>query len=432
MARTMKKFSAGGAQGRYDRRMADIEKDYAKAMKRKTGKDAEVAEAKRQQRIADAKDDLAKRTGADRTATRAAERTAESNLKKTRKYGAPQSVTKDPGPVANITETLSVPKMDSSIGAKPVVKKEADKPKPKPAATTPKRMGDQGFAYKKKDMPTTGKGVSTHYRYVRGGSNSGAAADGTAAQRLKNKGLETGRSGTGTSTTSTNKGGVNSGRSPGILSGFSFGETGGYRGRGNISVQPREARQTSSSNNAANDAAAATRLAAIKKAAEAPGASGVAKDRYKRAVSSGMYAKGGKMKKFAKGGSIPPQPTPAEKASDAKFRESIKNIKVTPEQGKILNKTGRKYAAGGVTKEMPTSKGMGSMNMAKGGKAKAKGKAKGNPFAATKFGAAMMKKGADAKGRAMPKFAKGGSIDGCAQRGKTKLKRVTMKKGGSC
>jgi hypothetical protein len=32
----------------------------------------------------------------------------------------------------------------------------------------------------------------------------------------------------------------------------------------------------------------------------------------------------------------------------------------------------------------------------------------------------------------MKKFAKGGSIDGCAQRGKTKTKQVTMKKGGSC
>lgn len=30
MARTMKKFSAGGAQGRYDRRMADIEKTTQK------------------------------------------------------------------------------------------------------------------------------------------------------------------------------------------------------------------------------------------------------------------------------------------------------------------------------------------------------------------------------------------------------------------
>jgi hypothetical protein len=51
---------------------------------------------------------------------------------------------------------------------------------------------------------------------------------------------------------------------------------------------------------------------------------------------------------------------------------------------------------------------------------------------ATKFGAAMKKKSADTKGRAMPKFAKGGSIDGCAVKGKTKTSMVKMKNGGSC
>jgi hypothetical protein len=59
--------------------------------------------------------------------------------------------------------------------------------------------------------------------------------------------------------------------------------------------------------------------------------------------------------------------------------------------------------------------------MAKGGKA------------ATKFGAAMKKKSADTKGRAMvkkcsggsmKKYAKGGSIDGIAKKGKTKGKVV--------
>jgi hypothetical protein len=92
----------------------------------------------------------------------------------------------------------------------------------------------------------------------------------------------------------------------------------------------------------------------------------------------------------------------------------------------------KKYAAGGVTKEMPSSKAMGSMNMAKGGKAKMKpaAKAKGKPFAATKFGAAMMKKSADTEGRAMKKFAKGGSIDGCSVKGKTKASMVKMARGG--
>jgi len=67
---------------------------------------------------------------------------------------------------------------------------------------------------------------------------------------------------------------------------------------------------------------------------------------------------------------------------------------------------------------------MASCGMKKGGKvkAKAKAKAKANPFAATKFGAAMMKKSKDTEGRAMKKFAKGGSIDGCAVKGKTKAR----------
>jgi hypothetical protein len=73
----------------------------------------------------------------------------------------------------------------------------------------------------------------------------------------------------------------------------------------------------------------------------------------------------------------------------------------------------KKCASGGVTKKMPTSKEMGSMGMAKGGMAKAKTKAKAKPFAATKFGAAMMKKSDDTKGRAMMKMAKGGKTKGC-------------------
>jgi hypothetical protein len=150
------------------------------------------------------------------------------------------------------------------------------------------------------------------------------------------------------------------------------------------------------------------------------------------------------MKKFAKGGSIPPQPSAADRARSKKRLDELKKLKPTDAEGKVVGSAnrseGRGYAKGGVTKEMPSSKAMGSLGMAKGGKAKmkpaAKGKGKGNPFAATKFGAAMMKKGADAKGRAMPKFAKGGSIDGCAVKGKTKGRMMAMggmagyKKGG--
>jgi len=50
---------------------------------------------------------------------------------------------------------------------------------------------------------------------------------------------------------------------------------------------------------------------------------------------------------------------------------------------------------------------------------------------ATKSGKAMVNKSADAKGRAMvKKYAKGGSIDGCATKGKTKAKMVKMATGG--
>jgi len=108
--------------------------------------------------------------------------------------------------------------------------------------------------------------------------------------------------------------------------------------------------------------------------------------------------------------STPPQPTAADRAADAKFRKSVKDIKVTPENAAAIGRANRSEKPG----------------MAKGGKAK------GKPFAATKFGAAMKKKSADTKGRAMMKFAKGGSIDGCAVKGKTKTSMVKMKKGGSC
>jgi hypothetical protein len=93
----------------------------------------------------------------------------------------------------------------------------------------------------------------------------------------------------------------------------------------------------------------------------------------------------------------------------------------------FAKKVGVKQAVG-KDFEMADKKKESNMKKAVKGK-KAKGK---NSFAATKFGAAMMKKSDDTKGRAMPKFAKGGSIDGCAQRGKTKTKRVAMKSGGSC
>ena len=371
MARTMKKFSAGGAQGRYDRRMADIEKDYKKAMARKTGKAAEVAEAKRMQRIADAKDDLAKRTGADRSATSAAERAAERNLTKTRKYGAPKAVTTE-APAGKVTDTLgaiTAPKSGLATSAsKPVAKKAADKPKPSAADTARGKFfqdslkkadfkkaalgasnlpGDQGFSSKSKVL----------------GATKGAKTDAKA---------ETPKTGTGTGTSRL--------------------------------ARAADPKDTSSAASRARAGAALSYLNPFS----------YLENRARRQDPSEVNkAKGGKIMKYAKGGSTPPQPTAADRARSKKQLAELKKLKPTAEQAKVIASANRSegpgYKKGG---------SMASCGMKKGGKAKAK------PFAATKFGAAMKKKSADTKGRAMMKFAKGGSIDGCATKGKTKGKMV--------
>ena len=119
--------------------------------------------------------------------------------------------------------------------------------------------------------------------------------------------------------------------------------------------------------------------------------------------------------------STPPQPTAADRARSKAQLDSLKKAKTTPAEGKVVGSANRSEGPG----------------YKKGGKAKS--------FAATKFGAAMMKKSADTKGRAMVKKAGGGkcyasgglvaghkSADGIAKKGKTKGKMPTMKKGGSC
>lgn len=366
MARTMKKFSAGGAQGRYDRRMADIEKDYKKAMARKTGKAAEVAEAKRQQRIADAKDDLAKRTGADRTATRAAERAAESNLKKTRKYGAPKAVTTE-APAGKVTDTLgpiTAPKSGLATTAKKTPAKTpikvVDKPtKREEKPTVSDRKGDQGFGSKSKT--TGGRPGMAAIR-----ENAAKFMDGKKGPKPETPKTETPK-GAGTSRL----------------------------------ARAADPKDTSA---AASRARAGAALSYLNPFSYIKGVK-------REDPSEVNKAKGGKIMKYAKGGSTPPQPTPADRARNKKLRDELKKLKVTPENAAAIGRGNRSTG-------MAKGGSMASCGMKKGGKAKAK------PFAATKFGAAMKKKSADTKGRAMMKFAKGGSIDGCATKGKTKGKMV--------
>jgi hypothetical protein len=417
MARKMRKFSDGGALGKYNRRMADIEKDFKKDSAGKSGRALEVLEAKRMQRKADAEDDRAKRTGGDRTATRKAEFDAEKNLSRTRKFGADK-----PAAAAEPAKT-STP----AAAATPV----AEKAKPQSFAAAFKdarsRLGaGKTFTYNGKSFTTN---IAGEGRKRTNNSASTAASTPVKAASTPVKAASTPVKAASTpvkaastpvkaaSTTVATK--VQGPSTKGPLNPNSIA---GMISRGSISNPFKGLRLT-------NDAdMRAYYKQQIKERAE-----GKAK--------GGKINKEKTMKKMAKGGSTPPQPTAAERKADAKFRESVKKEKVTPENAAAIgrgNRSEKRFAKGGVTKEMPSSNQMGSLGMAKGGKAKMKpaAKAKGKPFAATKFGAAMMKKSADTKGRAMPKFAKGGSIDGCAVRGKTKGKMMAMggmtgyKKGG--
>jgi hypothetical protein len=336
MARKMKKFSAGGAQGRYDRRMADIDKDFKKNSAGKSGKALEVLEAKRMQRTADAKDDLAKRTGADRTATRAAERLAESNLTKTRKYGAPQAVSKfEPVASEKITETLSLPKSGLATSTKKAeVKKAPAKPKPSAADTARDKFFQDSL--RKGDIKKTQLGLSN------------APSDQGFSRKSKVLGTSTKTdTKTPTKTTSTTSTGTGTSRL----------------------ARAADPKDTSSAASRARFGAAMSYLNPFS----------YIENRARRQDPSEVNkAKGGKVTK-----------------------------------GKTMKKPA---------------------------------KAKAKPFAATKFGAAMVKKSADTKGRAMVKkagggkcYAKGGSVssaskraDGIAVRGKTKTSMTKMKKGGSC
>ena len=150
----MRKFSEGGSdkyKARYDRKVADIESDYKKAQGRKTGRDAEVAKAKYEQRMADAKDDLAKWTKSDRTATRAAESAAEKNLSMTRKFGARSSE----GLVAKAEDKLAdkAPLSSVNVPAASVPKQSF-----KEAFAAARKAGDKTFKWEGKSFTTQLKG----------------------------------------------------------------------------------------------------------------------------------------------------------------------------------------------------------------------------------------------------------------------------------
>ena len=151
---------------------------------------------------------------------------------------------------------------------------------------------------------------------------------------------------------------------------------------------------------------------------------------------------------------------PSSSAKQANFMRAIahspsfaKKVGVKQSVGKdfeMADKKTKKFAAGGVAKQLPSADAMGSMNMAKGGKVMKMGK---GLRAGHKAANGIAKKGktrdlrepmdgGDAKtvgltsgkcgGGKVMKKAKGGSIDGIAQKGKTKTAYPAMKKGGKC
>lgn len=381
MARKMKKFSEGGAQGRYSRRMADIDKDFAKDSKGKSGKALEVLEAKRAQRTADAKDDLAKRTGADRTATRAAEKAAEGNLTKTRKYGAAQSVTKDTaGPTGKVSDTLgAVTALKSGISnapaKKPADKKAADKPKPSTADTARNKFFQDSL--KKTNFKTAARMAEAPI--------APSKFDKAAFDRLKaGKGDTLKASSTKTKTkTETARNGTS---------------------RVAAAADPKD---TSA---AASRARAGAALSYLNPFSYVKGV--------KRLDPSEVNkAKGGTVKKET---TMSKKPMPMggkqlmpmkKKPTKEPITGGADTVPLTPGRKEFLKELAKRNAKPG---------------MAKGGKA-------------TKFGAAMVKKSADTKGRAMVKKCSGGSMkkyasgglvgghksaDGIAKKGKTKGKMV--------
>jgi len=138
------------------------------------------------------------------------------------------------------------------------------------------------------------------------------------------------------------------------------------------------------------------------------------------------------------------------KAEELKEAKAIKSGKISPEQyakgeemEKAMKKGGKCYAAGGVTKQLPSSKDMGSLGMKKGGNVKevigpktmSKDVEKGSNKL-NKFGESAVQKRGKTKGVNLgdsgkiegiegfkpKKFAAGGCTraDGIAQKGKTK------------
>jgi hypothetical protein len=252
-------FKDGGrAEAMRERRMKDIEKDYKIALAK--GKNEGVAKAKYEQRMADAADDYAKRTNADRTKTKAGEKAAEAALTEARRTkgmsmmarAEPKAVTTE-ATAAKVTDSMgamATPKMDKSIGAKPTVRKPVQKPVQR-TVRSPAQVAAAPAAAPAAAAPAAARAPAA--------AAAPAAAPAAAAKPKSNlssynairspgflsgigSGKRTGYQGRGEVTVIKPQTSINAGRSPGILSDVPFGsgKRTGYQGRAEITVQPRD------------------------------------------------------------------------------------------------------------------------------------------------------------------------------------------------
>lgn len=350
--RKMKKFATGGraerGQARYDRMMKDIESDYEKAKARKTGRAAEVAKAKYEQRMADAKDDLAKARGEDRTQTRAAEKAAERELTMTRRYGArkiPGLEDADKPLVSARPSDAELTKLTAGVG-----QKLSDAGNFGSAFRAARNAGDKTFTWRGKSYTTEMAGerpaARPAARPATGGGNKPPAAAGRGTPPAPATG------GRGTPPTAgrgtppaTGRGTPPARTAPGFTPSFAdkraaelradvassrklenaptgtpgaaaarikkyLGVTASREGSArSLERQAQRQRWRDVEAQGAKDAFEARKagkLEELRRAAEAPGASGLAKSRYRYAKETGMVgnAKGGSVKGYAKGGKI--------------------------------------------------------------------------------------------------------------------------------
>jgi hypothetical protein len=374
----MKKFSAGGAQGRYEHRMKDIEKDRKIALAK--GKNADVVEAKAAQRKADAEDDRAKRMGTDRTATRKAEYDAEQRLSRTRRFGADK-----PAAAAEPAKTPA-----------PAATPEAAKDKPKSFGAAFKearaRLGaGKTFTFNGKSYTTNIAGENR--KASTSGGTGTADASKADAPKVNYRNINFGKPSTSGAATGT----------PALIARNASSDAQAAKAakpndtpkaaqapkRYETPAQAaaRVAKLTGSAerrNNLAgmfgidsvSNAKARAQLLAVREKEKArnaerakgnsPTISGTDTDAFitfgdaAAKKNAANKAKGGKVKKkekvmkYAKGGSTPPQPTPADRARSKKHLDELKKLKPTDAEGKAVGSANRSsgYAKGGKVKKM--------------------------------------------------------------------------------